>query len=341
MKMKSIYTFLSITLLASPVVAQGTPTVDAIKARGALICGVSTGTSIGMSTLDDVGKWAGLEVDYCRAVAAAILGDGDKVRFTPLEFKNAFAALQSSSVDILARSATWTFTRDSELKFDYAGVYIYDGQGFLVRKDSGISDVSELDGASICVLGGTTTELNLADYFRSNGLSYKPINGSSREQLVANLEAGRCDSLTNERGGLAATRLAFGNPDDFVVLDEIISKEPLGPIVRQDDPLFRDIASWSLKILISAEELGITQGNVKDMAGNSTNPEVGRILGKTGEFGAKLGLENDWAVTVIAAVGNYGEIFDRNLGAGSPVKLERGVNALWTNGGLMYSPPVR
>ncbi len=337
----SIYAILGATLLAAPAIAQETPTVDAIKARDALICGVSTGTSIGMSTLDDAGNWAGLEVDYCRAVAAAILGDGSKLNFTPLEFKNAFAALQSSSVDILARSATWTFTRDSELRFDYAGVYIYDGQGFLVTKDSGIGNIADLDGASICVVSGTTTELNMADYFRANGLEYKPIVGSAREQLVANLEAGRCDALTNERGGLAATRLAFSNPDDYVVLDEIISKEPLGPIVRQDDPLFRDIAAWTLNILISAEEQGITQANVADMAGSSKNPEVGRMLGKTGEFGAKLGLANDWAVSVISAVGNYGEIFDRNLGLGSPVKLERGVNALWTDGGLMYSPPIR
>jgi general L-amino acid transport system substrate-binding protein len=294
-----------------------------------------------MSTLDDQGNWNGLEVDFCRAVAAAILGDGDSVRFTPLEFKNAFAALQSGSVDMLARSATWTFSRDSELQFDWAGVYIYDGQGFLVRKDLGVASIAELDGASICVTGGTTTELNMADFFRANGLDYTPIVANGREQHYANLEARRCDAYTNERGGLAASRLALSEPDDYMILDQIISKEPLGPIVRQDDPLFRDIAAWTLNVLVSAEEFGVTQANVARMAQNPENPEVGRMLGATGDFGAKLGLANDWAVKVVAAGGNYGEIFDRNLGAGSPVGLARGFNALWRDGGLMYSPPIR
>jgi general L-amino acid transport system substrate-binding protein len=332
---------LGIGLLASPAAASEGETINAIKQRGEVVCGTSTGTAIGLSTLDNAGKWSGLEVDYCRAVAAALLGDADKVRFAPLEFKNAFAALQSGSVDLLARAATWTYTRDTELKFDWVGVYMYDGQGFLVKKDLGVTKLAELDGASICVSAGTTTELNLADYFRTHSLGYTPIVANSREQNLANLESGRCDAYTNERGGLAASRLGLGEPDDYVILPEIISKEPLGPIVRQNDPLFRDVAAWTLHALVAAEEFGITQENVSASAEASQNPEIQRLLGKTGDFGAKLGLSNDWAVTVISAVGNYGEIFERHLGAGSPVKLDRGLNTLWTDGGLLYAPPIR
>lgn len=280
-------------------------------------------------------------MDYCRAVAAALFGDPTKVRFAPLEFKNAFAALQSGSVDMLARAATWTFSRDTEMKFDFAGIYMYDGQGFLVKKSLGVTKLADLGGASICVSAGTTTELNLSDYFRTNQLEYTPIVANSREQNLANLEAGRCDAYTNERGGLAASRLGLGEPDAYVILDEIISKEPLGPIVQQDDPAFHDIAAWTLFALIAAEEYGITAANAAELAASSANPEVQRLLGKTGDFGAKLGLANDWAVKVISSVGNYGEIFDRNLGNGSPVKLVRGLNELWTKGGLLYAPPVR
>ena len=337
----AVYAALGAALFASPVAANEGDTINAIKERGELVCGTSTGTAIGLSTLDDAGKWSGLEVDYCRAVAAALLGDADKVRFVPLEFKNAFAALQSSSVDLLARAATWTYARDTELKFDWAGVYMYDGQGFLVKKDLGVSKLAELDGASICVSAGTTTELNLADYFRTHSLGYTPIVANSREQNLANLEAGRCDAYTNERGGLAASRLGLVQPDDYVILPEVISKEPLGPIVRQNDPQFRDVAAWTLHALVAAEELGITQENVVGLAESSQNPEIQRLLGKTSDFGAKLGLSNDWAVSVISAVGNYGEIFERHLGEGSPVKLDRGLNTLWTQGGLLYAPPIR
>lgn len=330
----------AIGLSGAAAAAEG-DTVGAIRDRGELLCGTSTGTAIGMSTLDNQGNWTGLEVDYCRAIAAALFGDAAKVRFVPLEFKNAFAALQSGGVDILARAASWTFLRDTEMKFDYAGIYMYDGQGFMVSKDLGVSSVDDLDGASICVSAGTTTELNLADYFRARGMAFTPIVASSREQNLANLEEGRCDAYTNERGGLAASRLGLQNPAGYVILPEVISKEPLGPIVRQDDPLFRDIASWTLYTLIAAEEMGINQGNVAQTASNSDNAEQLRLLGATGDFGAKLDLPNDFAVAIVSAVGNYGEIFDRNLGAGSPVGLDRGLNALWTDGGLLYSPPVR
>ena len=324
----------------SAVAAEG-DTLQAIKQRGDVLCGVSTGQNVGLSTLDDKGNWAGMEVEFCRSLAAAVLGDGQRVKFVPLEFRNAFAALTSGSVDILARSATWTFTRDAEMKFEWPVVYMYDGQGFMVRKSLNVKSAKELNGASICVTGGSTTELNLADYFRSNGLKYTPIVTSSREQNLANLEAGRCDAYTNERGGLAANRAALPKPDDYVVLPDVVSKEPLGPVVRQDDPRFRDVVAWTFYALVIAEEFGISKENVKDQAAKAEQPEIQRLLGKTGEFGAKLGLANDWAVKVIAVAGNYGEVYESNLGRGSKVQLTRGQNELWMKGGLIYAPPMR
>lgn len=328
-------------LAGTPAHAAEGDTVNAIKQRGELVCGVSTGVAVGMSTLDDKGNWNGLEVEFCRALSAAIIGNADRVKFVPLEFKNAFAALTSGSVDILARSATWTFTRDAEMKFEWPVVYLYDGQGFLVRKSLGVKSAKDLGGASICVSGGTTTELNLADYFRAQGLKFTPIVANSREQNLANLEAGRCDAYSNERGGLAANRAAMPKPDDYDVLPDVISKEPLGPVIRQDDQRFRDIVAWTFYAGVLAEEFGVTKANVADEAANSKNPEVQRLLGKTGDFGAKLGLANDWAVKVIATAGNYGEIYERNLGSASKVKLVRGQNELWSRGGLLYAPPVR
>lgn len=315
--------------------------VDAIRQKGELACGVSTGASPGMSTLDDRGNWSGFEVDFCRAVSAAVLGDAGKVRFVPLEFRNAFAALRSGAVDMLARSATWTFLRDTELRFDVPGIYLYDGQGFLVRKSLNVASARELDGATICVSSGTTTELNLADWFRANRLRYTPVVSAAREQNIANLESGRCDAYTNERGGLAANRAALPKPDEYVVLPDVISKEPLGPYVRQDDPRFRDIVAWTLHALVAAEEFGVTSANVGEAVKGHPSPEVGRMLGRSGEFGAKLDLPNDWAVKAIAAVGNYGEMFDRNLGEGSRIGLDRGPNRLWSRGGLLYAPPFR
>lgn len=328
-------------LLAMPAAAAPNETVDAIKQRGELSCGVSTGLSTGMSTLDDQGNWEGLEVDFCRAVAAAVLGDATKVNFVPLEFKAAFASLQSGAVDMLARTGTWTYSRDSELNLDWAGIYIYDGQGFMVSQELGVASAKDLDGATVCVTGGSTTELTLADYFRTNNMTYTPIVGNGRDQNQQNLEAGRCDAYTNELGGLASSRTAMENPDDWVLLPEVLSKEPTGPIIRQDDPRFRDIVFWTLGALIAAEEFEITQANVRELASSSPNPEVQRILGATGEFGAMLGLAKDWAVVVIEATGNYAEIYDRNLGEGSPVKLARGLNQLWSDGGLLYAPPFR
>lgn len=325
---------------ASAMAAEG-DTLNAIKQRGDLVCGVSTGQNIGLSTLDDQGNWAGLEAEFCRALAAAVLGNSQRVKFVPLEFKNAFAALTSGSVDILARSATWTFTRDTEMKLEWPVVYMYDGQGFMVRKSLGVKSVKELNGASICVTGGSTTELNLADYFRANGLKYTPIVANGREQNLANLEAGRCDAYTNERGGLAANRAALPKADDYVVLPDVVSKEPLGPVVRQDDPRFRDIVSWTFYTLVIAEEFGITKENVAEQAAKASHPEVQRLLGKTGDFGSKLGLANDWAVKVISVAGNYGEIYERNLGLASKVQLTRGQNELWGKGGLIYAPPLR
>lgn len=332
---------LTLSLSTGSVLAAEGDTLQAIKKRGEVVCGVSTGLNVGMSTLDDKGNWQGLEAEFCNALAVAILGSADRVKFVPLEFRNAFAALTSGSVDLLARSATWTYTRDTEMKFEWPVVYMYDGQGFLVRKSLGVKSAKELGGASICVSAGTTTELNLADYFRANNLKYTPIVAAGREQNLANLEAGRCDAYSNERGGLAANRAALPKPDDYIVLPDIISKEPLGPVVRQDDPQFRDVVAWTFYTLVNAEEFGITKGNVSEHAAKSENPEIQRLLGKTGEFGAKLGLANDWAVKVIATTGNYSELYERNLGSGSKVNLGRGQNELWSKGGLIYAPPVR
>jgi len=324
----------------SAIAAEG-ETVDAIKDRGVLLCGVSTGTRIGGSTLDDKGNWKGLEVDFCQALAAAILGDGDKVQYVPLVWKNVFSALQSAKVDLLARGATHTFQRDSELRFEWPGIYFYDGITFLVSKASGIETVNDMDGASICVSPGSTNEAFMSDYFRANGMTVKTILADRDEQHRANLEAGRCDAINSELGGLAASRTVLKNPDDYVVLPQLLTKEPQGPTIRQSDPLYTDIVKWTVNLLISAEENGVTQANVEELSATTENPEVARMLGKTGDLGAKLGLSNDWAVNVIKAVGNYGEIFDRNYGAGSPIGLERGLNELWSNGGLIYSPPFR
>ncbi len=330
----------ALALPAAAIAAQG-DTVNAIKQRGELNCGVSTGVSTGMSTLDNTGNWRGMEVEFCRAVAAAILGDPAKVKFVPLEFRAAFTTLQSGAADLLARTATWSYSRDSSLNLDWAGVYMYDGQGFMVAKKLGAKSGKDLNGASVCVSAGTTSELNLADYYRANRMTYTAITGATREQNQQNLESGRCDVYSNERGGLAASRTAMKNPDDWEILPDVFSKEPLGPTVRQDDPRFRDIVAWVLNATIIAEEFGITQANVVDMSQNSANPEVQRLLGKTGEFGKMLDLPQDWAVKVIRTTGNYGELYERNLGSGSPIKLSRGLNNLWSNGGLIYSPPFR
>ncbi len=327
-----------LTLLGSSVAVAG-PTLDAVKQRGYLKCGVSQGLA-GFSTPNQQGEWTGLDVDYCRALAAAVFGDAGKVRFTPLSAKERFTALQSGEVDILSRNTTWTASRDTELGFDFVGVSFYDGQGFMVRKDLGVKSARELDGATICANAGTTTELNIADYFRTHGMKYRPVVFEKSDETVAAYDAGRCDVYTTDRSGLYAQRVKLKNPDAHVILPEVISKEPLGPLVRQGDPQWFDIAKWTLYVLIGAEELGLTSANVEQQRKSSQNPEVRRLLGAEGSFGQALGLPADWALQVVRQVGNYGEIFQRNLG-GLPLNIERGQNALWTQGGLMYAPPFR
>lgn len=316
-------------------------TLKAVQERGALNCGVSSGVQTGMSTLDSAGNWNGFEVDFCRALAAATLGDATKIKYVPLEIKTAFTSLQSGGIDVLARTATHTFIRDVELNVAWPGTYLYDSQGFLVKSSLGVTSAKELEGASICVSAGSNYELNLTDYFRKNNMGFTPVAANSRDQNEKNLQAGRCDVYANVLSALAGARAKMPNPEEWVVLPELISMEPIGPVVRKDDSRFQDIVGWTLNALIAAEELGITQANAEEMKESSTSPEVQRLLGKSGDFGVKLGLSNDWALNAIKAVGNYGEMFDRNLGAGSPIKLERGLNNLWSNKGLMSAPLIR
>ncbi|MCE2522620.1 MAG: amino acid ABC transporter substrate-binding protein [Rhodobacteraceae bacterium] len=334
------------TLLVSAVAIAGlagmatAATLDDVRAKGFVQCGVSTGL-VGFAAPDADGNWDGFDVAFCRAMAAAVLGDPSAVKFTPTTGKTRFTALASGEVDLLARNTTWTFSRDTDLKQTFVGVNYYDGQGFMTHASLGVSSAHELDGATICIQTGTTTELNLADFFRANSMSYEPVpietNAEARQQYLS--EA--CDVYTTDRSGLAATRASLENPDDHVVLPEIISKEPLGPLVRHGDDQWADIGRWVLNALITAEEKGITAANVVEMAAGTNDPEVNRLLGSEGDLGSMIGLNSDWAVHVISAGGNYGEIFERNIGSDTPIGLERGVNALWTDGGLIYSPPFR
>ena len=314
--------------------------LDTIKARGSLICGVGTGTA-GFMLADSQGKWTGLDVDVCRAVAAAIFGDAEKVKYTPLTAQQRFTALQSGEVDMLSNNTTWTLQRDTALGFDFTGVTYYDGQGFMVSKKLGVKSAKELNGATICVAPGSTTELNLADYFRANKMSFKPVVIEKVDEIRAAFFSGRCDVYTTDRSGLYATRVANApNPDDYVILPEIISKEPLGPVVRHGDNQFGDIVRWAQYAMIEAEEYGISSKTVDDML-KSDNPTIKRILGVTPGMGKALGVDEKWVYNIVKQVGNYGESFDRNVGAGSPLKIERGLNKLWTQGGLQYAPPIR
>ncbi|MGC6412205.1 MAG: amino acid ABC transporter substrate-binding protein [Candidatus Puniceispirillaceae bacterium] len=314
-------------------------TLDDVKAKGFVQCGVSQGLP-GFSNADDSGNWTGLDVDLCRAVAAAVFGDGSKVKFTPLSAKQRFTALSSGEVDILSRNTTWTMTRDTQLGLNFAGVNYYDGQGMMVPKALGATSAMELDGANICTNTGTTTELNITDYFRTNNMSFNLVAFEKADEVVAAYDAGRCDVYTTDRSGLAAQRGKLTNPDAHVVLPEIISKEPLGPVVRQGDDQWFNIVRWTLNALINAEEMGVTAANAMEMSG-SDNPALKRLLGTEGNFGAELGLSNDWAKNAIMAVGNYGESYERNVGPNTPLKLARGVNALWNQGGIMYAAPLR
>lgn len=330
---------LALAGLAAGVASAGT--LDDVKARGKLNCGVSTGV-IGFASPDANGKWQGFDVGVCRAVAAAVLGDSDAIEFVPTTGKTRFTALASGEVDMLARNTTWTFSRDVDLKFTFVGVNYYDGQGFLVPKSLGVSSAKELDGATVCIQTGTTTELNLADYFRSNNMSYEPVPIETNAEAQQQYLAGACDVFTTDASGLAATRSAFENPADHVLLPEIISKEPLGPLVRHGDDQWADLVRWTLNALISAEELGVNSANIADLAAApGNNPEINRMLGTEGNLGAMLGLDAKWAVRAISAGGNYGELFEKNIGENTPVGLARGLNAQWTNGGLVYSPPFR
>lgn len=315
-------------------------TLDDVKARGELACGVTTGVP-GFAFPDADGRWQGFDVAICRAVAAAVFGDGDAVKFVPLTAKVRFAALASGEIDLLARNTTWTFSRDVDLKQTFIGVNYYDGQGFMARVDLGVGSALELDGATVCIQTGTTTELNLADFFRSNGMEYEPVPIENNSEAQQQYLAGACDVYTTDRSALAATRTVFEAPDDHMLLPEIISKEPLGPLVRHGDDNWADINMWVLNALITAEELGVTQDNIADMGANAKNPEVKRLLGTEGSLGAMLGLDADWAANAIAVAGNYGEIFAGTIGEDSSIGLSRGVNALWTDGGLIYSPPFR
>jgi len=317
--------------------------LDAVKARGALICGVPTGTA-GFALADSQGKWVGLDVDVCRAVAAAIFGDADKVKYQALTAQQRFTALQSGEVDILSNNTTITLTRDTALGLDFTAVTYYDGQGFMVNKKLGVKSAKELNGATVCVAPGTTTELNLADYFRATKMSFKPVVIEKVDDIRAAFFSGRCDVYTTDASGLYATRVANvpapAKIEDFIILPEIISKEPLAPAVRHGDNQFADIVRWTQYAMVEAEEYGINSKNVDEML-KSENPSIKRILGVTPGMGKALGVDEKWVYNIVKQVGNYGESFDRNVGAGSPLKIERGLNKLWTQGGLQYAPPIR
>ncbi len=327
--------------LAAIVFAQGASaqTLKTVKQRGMLNCGAN-GTLAGFGLPDAQGHWTGLDVDVCRAIAAAVLNDPNKVKFVPLTAKDRFTALQSGEVDVLSRNTTWTSSRDSSLGLSFTGVDYYDGQGFLVRKSLKVNSALELNGASICVQQGTTTELNLADYFRAHKMQVKTVTFATANEAVKSYDAGRCDAYTTDASGLYAERLRLANPADHIILPEIISKEPLGPVVRQGDDQWFTVVKWVLFAMINAEELGITQKNVDDMT-KSTNPAIKRFVGTEGNYGEQLGLTKDWAVRIIKLVGNYGEVFERNVGEGSPLKINRGLNRLWDKGGIQYAPPIR
>ena len=329
----------SLLLLASTTLVSA-QTLDAVKEKDFIQCGVSQGLP-GFSNPDEDGNWSGIDVDFCRGVAAAVFGDPDKVKYTPLSAKERFTALQSGEVDVLSRNTTWTLTRDSALGLNFAGVNYYDGQGFMVRTDLGVNSALELNGASVCTNIGTTTELNLADYFRANDMDYELVAFEKADEVVAAYDAGRCDVYTTDQSGLAAQRLKLTEPDAHKVLPEVISKEPLGPVVRHGDDQWLDIVKWTLYAMIEAEELGVNSANVEQMKAESENPSIKRLLGTEGEMGEALGLPNQWAYNVIAQVGNYGEIYERNVGIETPLGLERGLNALWKDGGLMYAMPIR
>jgi general L-amino acid transport system substrate-binding protein len=338
----SLATFGMVASTVAPALvtqAQAGPRLDTINKRGSLVCGVNTGLA-GFALADSQGRWTGIDVDVCKAVAAVLFNDASKVRYVPLNTQQRFTALQTGEVDILSRNTTWTLSRDTQLGLNFAATLYYDGQGFMVPKKLGVKSAKELDGAAVCVQPGTTTELNLADYFRANNMKFKPVVIENMQEVNAAFFAGRCDVLTTDASGLAAilSKDAPNKGNDHMILPELISKEPLGPAVAQGDEQWIDIVRWTMFALIEAEEHGITQANVDKLAQETTNPNVARILGKTPGMGKAIGLSEDWVVRAVKAVGNYGEMWDRNI---KPLGLPRGLNNLWSKGGLMYAPPIR
>ena len=327
------------TFTTETFAAKKSKTLKNTQKKGFVRCGVSQGLP-GFSNADAAGNWTGVDVDVCRAVAAAVLGDANKVKFTPLSAKERFTALTSGEIDILSRNTTWTLSRDADIGLTFVGVNFYDGQGFMVRKSSGITSTSQFkDGISACTNIGTTTELNMRDFFNSKGISYTPVAFEKADEVVAAYDAGRCDTYTTDKSGLAAQRTKMSNPDEHIVLPETISKEPLGPVVRQGDSVWEDIVRWSLNTMIEAEEYGVTSANA-DMMKTSENPQIKRLVGAEGEMGAAFGLDNEWSLRIIKQVGNYGESYKRNI-ADTGILPDRGPNELWTKGGILYVPPSR
>jgi len=340
MKKSTLFSAAAAAVVAFGSTVATAATLDDVKKNGELRCIVSTGLP-GFAYTDANGVYQGFDADFCRATAAAVLGDASKVKFIPATGKTRFTLLNSGEGDVLWRNTTWTFVRDTDVKTTFVGVNYYDGQGFMVPKALGVKSAKELGGATVCIQTGTTTELNLADFFRTNKIKYEPVPIETNDEARTNYLAGRCDVYTTDASGLAATRATFPTPMDHVILPEIISKEPLGPAVRQGDDTWADIVRWTLNATLAAEELGITKGNVAELSKGTNNPEINRMLGTEGDLGAMLGLEKDWVAKIVGAVGNYSEIFERHIGASTDIGLERGLNALWTNGGLQYTPPFR
>jgi general L-amino acid transport system substrate-binding protein len=337
--LKRVLKISAVAVMALSAVA-GAGTLDDVKKAGVLKCGVNTGLP-GFSEADSKGQWRGLDVDYCRALAAVVLGDANKVKYVPLNAKERFTALQSGEIDVLSRNTTNTQTRDTALGLNFAGVMYYDGQGFMVPRALGVKSAKELDGATICIQAGTTTEMNLADYFRSNNMKFKAITFDSNDQVNKAFEAGRCDVVTTDASGLYAQRTKMKNPEKYMILPDIISKEPLAPAVRHGDDQWFDIAKWTRNALVTAEEKGVDSTNVDNAKAKSNDPEVRRLLGVEGDMCKNVGLDKECFYRAIKQVGNYAEIFERNVGVKTPLKIERGLNALWNKGGILYSPPFR
>lgn len=332
--------FSIMTAAAFMMSAASAGTLDDVKARGQINCGVSEGVP-GFSIPNASGRWVGLDVDICRAISAAIFNDDDKIKFVSLSSKQKILAVVTGQVDLTSRTTTWTMKRDTKEGVDFTSVVYFDGQAFMVRKELGLKSAKELNGATVCVTSGTTTELNLADFARANNIKFEPVVFEGKKEAVNAYKSQRCDALTTDYSQLASFRTTFPKPDAHVILKDVISKEPLAPLVKHGDNQWKDLVTWTIIGLISAEELGVTKANVDDMAANSKNPMIRRMLGASGDYGSYIGLEKDWLRKAIKATGNYGEIFDRNVGAGSKLKMERGNNALWTKGGLLYVPPLR